>query len=154
MQALNLFHRRLPSVFTGDAFVAAPSDAALAQALRVGVECIVLRSEMPVSARRRLALLLNSTHDYKWGVDSRGAVDMRGVACENARYTQFEAISKILDSEALTGLVRLELGLKTSDDRSPIPDAANGRPYPKSRQFAHLGLDGRGKKRGADGSKL
>ena len=50
--------------------------------------------------------------------------------------TLFEAQSKVLDSEALTGLVRLSLGLKTSD-RTPIPDGPKG-PYPTEQRFARM----------------
>ena len=42
----------------------------------------------------------------------------------------------MLDSEALTGLVRLSLGLKTSD-RTPIPDGPKG-PYPTEQRFARM----------------
>ena len=50
----------------------------------------------------RLAHLLNATHDYKWTVDAQGAVDISPEACSNAKFTQFEAMSKVVDSEALT----------------------------------------------------
>jgi len=142
MQALNLFDQGVANVFTGDKFMPDPEDAGLLKALGVGVQSIVLKSEMPVDERRRLAILLNRNHDYKWGVDADGVVDVRPEACYNARYTLWDAESKNLDSGALTTRVRLELGLKTSD-RSPIPNDRNGMPYPRSKQLEHLELRAR-----------
>jgi hypothetical protein len=53
---------------------------------------------MPVADRARLAVLLNSTHEYKWGVDAlTGAVDVSPQACQAAQYTLWEAESKFLD---------------------------------------------------------
>ena len=140
MQALNLIQQNVENVFTGHSFQADPSDLALARALTLGVESIVLRSEMPISDRRRLALLLNKTHDYKWTVDDKGAMDIRPEVCHNARHTLFEARSKVMDSGDLTLMVRLELG-RTTDDRTKIPAGRDGTPYPKSKQLMHLGLD-------------
>jgi hypothetical protein len=68
---------------------------------------------MPMLERRRMAILLNKTHDYKWGLDGAGQVDIRPESCENARYTLFEAKSKVVDSGALSLMVRLELGRLT-----------------------------------------
>ena len=136
-QALNLYHQQCVSVFTDEEFVPDAADEALTKALSLGIESIVLRSDTPVAVRCQIALLLNQTHDYKWGVDANGVVDMRPEACENARHTLFEAQSKHLDSGWLTLQVRLELGLKTSD-RSPIPNGDDGTPWPKSKQLAPL----------------
>ena len=127
-------------------------DLPLHNALTQGVQSIVLRAEMPMLERRRLAILLNKTHDYKWGLDRDGQVDMRPEACENARYTQFEARTKVVDSGDLTLMVRLELGRKTSD-RGKIPVGRNGRSVPTSTHLAHLGL-GRPLKRGSPRVRL
>lgn len=145
MQALNLHHEQVVNLFTGERFRPNPDDSALLAALRLGVQSIVLRPEMPVHERRRLAILLNQTHSYKWGVDRSGQVDVREEACANARYTLFEAESKQLDTGDLSMRLRLELGLKTSD-RSPITARDfKGNSWYKSKQLEHLGLgNGRG----------
>jgi len=109
-QALNLYREQLPSVFTGQPFVCPTTDAGLRRALEQGVGSIVLRIDTPIEARRRVAHLLNACHDYKWTVDHAGSMDISPESCSIARFTQFEAMSKVVDSEALTALVRLELG--------------------------------------------
>ena len=92
------------------------TDGALKKAVDEGVESIILRSEMTMAARRELAHLLNKTHDMYWTVDRDGKVDISNVEAKN--FSQFEAYSKVLDSEALTALVRLELG-RGMDERTP-----------------------------------
>jgi len=140
MQALNLLDQRMANVFTEEKFIPNPADAALGRALSQGVQSIVLRPDIPVADRRRLAILLNSTHDYKWGVDASGAVDVRPEACANARYTLFEAETKFIDAGLLSLRVRLELGLKTSD-RSEIQAGRDGTPWPTNKQLDHLQLN-------------
>jgi hypothetical protein len=66
--------------------------------------------------------LLNATHDYKWTVDGDGAMDISAEVCHLQRFTQFEAQAKNADSEALTALVRIELGAGL-DDRSHVNPA-------------------------------
>jgi len=140
MQALNLLDQRMANVFTEEKFIPNPADAALGRALSQGVQSIVLRPDIPVADRRRLAILLNSTHDYKWGVDASGAVYVRPEACANARYTLFEAETKFIDAGLLSLRVRLELGLKTSD-RSEIQAGRDGTPWPTNKQLDHLQLN-------------
>jgi hypothetical protein len=109
-QALNCFRQRMPSVFTGEPYVVPEGDAALRDAVEHGVFAIVLREETDIDDRRRIAFLLNATHEYKWSVDAEGQIDISPAACYLERFSNFEAMSKHADSEALTELVRIELG--------------------------------------------
>jgi len=108
-QALNLFRQKATSKFTGMPFVVPRDDHALRHALTHGVPAIVLRADIPIELRRRVASLLNSTHEYKWAVDCAGVMDISPENCTMERFTQFEALSKVLDREALGKLVRLQL---------------------------------------------
>jgi hypothetical protein len=121
-QALNLFRQESISKFTGQPFVAPPGDHALWDVLENGVSSIVLRADTPIEARRKIAGLLNDTHDYKWTVDSTGSVDISPENCYLERFTQFEAQIKAADSEALSALVQLELGIFRNTDDFPEED--------------------------------
>jgi len=117
-QALNCFRQNVSSIFTGRPFAPPPEDDDLNEALRFGIDTVVLREETPVETRREISKLLNDTHDYKWTVDAKGEIDVTAASCSLHRYTNFEALSKGLDNEALTQLVRLELGVaKEMDER-------------------------------------
>lgn len=119
-QALNLFRHQQLSKFTGKPFVPPPADEKLWNALDEGVQAIVLRQDTPIEVRREIATLLNDTHDYKWTVDPiTGEVDISPENCYNERYTQFEAQAKNADSEALSALVQLELGIFVNEDKKP-----------------------------------
>ena len=78
--------------------------------------------DTPIEARRKIAGLLNDTHDYKWTVDSTGSVDISPENCYLERFTQFEAQIKAADSEALSALVQLELGIFRNTDDFPEED--------------------------------
>ena len=55
-----------------------------------------------------------------------GEVDVSAASCSLHRYTNFEALSKGLDNEALTQLVRLELGVaKAKSAPTPAPIACH-----------------------------
>lgn len=124
-QALNLYRQNVRSVFTNTPFAVPEKDAGLARAISKGVQAIVLRTDTPIEVRRRISALLNSTHDYKWTLDQQtGEMDIRPEACSNARFTHFEAACKVADSEALTALVRMELGAGM-DDRTTPTDLAS-----------------------------
>lgn len=122
MQALNLFRLGAGngprSVFTNLPY-RYDHDPLLTSAVEDGVDCIVMRTNIPVDVRAELADLLNATHDYKWTTDAQGQVDIRWDNKGEQRITQFEALSKVLDSEALTALVRLELGLGMDERTIP-----------------------------------
>jgi len=117
-QALNCFRQEVPSIFTNRPLEVPKDDIALQEALEYGVESVVLRAETPIETRREVAHLLNATHNYKWAVDAHGVMDIGPESCQLHRFTNFEAMSKDLDNEALTQLVRYELGVaKEMDDR-------------------------------------
>ena len=119
-QALNLFRHQQLSKFTGKPFVPPIEDDKLKDALEEGVAAIVLRQETPIEVRRHVAALLNDTHDYKWTVNKwTGEVDISPEHCYNERFTQFEAQAKNADSEALSALVQLELGIFVNEDEAP-----------------------------------
>ena len=103
-------------MFTGTPYAPPPGDTALREALELGVQSIVLREDMDIEDRRRVAHLLNATHEYKWGVDLFGAVDIRPEVCYLEKFSNFEAMSKVADSEELTELVRMELGYGMEED--------------------------------------
>jgi len=125
-QALNLFRHNCISKFTGKAFVAPESDVKLIAALNDGIESIVLRQETPIETRREIATLLNDTHDYKWTVDMDGNVDISPENCYLERFNQFEAQTKVADSEALSALVQLELGIfEDPDNMKPSEEKLN-----------------------------
>jgi hypothetical protein len=110
-QALNLFRQQAPNKFTRTPFKVPASDTALARALEDGVASIVLRVDTPLEDRRRVAFLLNATHEYKWAVDASGALDISPQNCSLEHFTNFEAMSKTLDREALGNLISQELGV-------------------------------------------
>lgn len=118
-QALNLFRQKTVSKFTGRRFVAPPTDHALIDALENGISSIILKIDTPIEVRRRIATLLNDTHSYKWTVDSTGTMDISPENCYLERFTQFEAQIKNADSEALSALVQLELGIFRDTDKFP-----------------------------------
>ena len=125
-QALNLFRYKSISKFTGVPFVVPSTDPKLWSALNDGVESIVLRQETPIETRREIASLLNDTHDYKWTLDVNGKVDISPENCYLERFTQFEAQAKVADSEALSALVQLELGIFEDPDKmKPSEDKLN-----------------------------
>ena len=125
-QALNLFRYQQLSKFTGKPFVPPHGDEKLWNALEDGVASIVLRQDTPIEIRRHIAALLNDTHDYKWTVDKwTGEVDISPEHCYNERFTQFEAQAKNADSEALSALVQLELGIFVNEEEKPDEDVLN-----------------------------
>eukprot|EP00946_MAST-07B_sp_MAST-7B-sp1_P002186 g2186.t1 len=127
-QALNCFRQHIRSVFTGERYAVPKSDVALSAAVNDGVLAIVLREDTDIEDRRRIAFLLNATHQYKWSLDKFGQVDISPEASYLQQFSNFEAMSKHADSEELTELVRLELGYgmneKTGDRIKARPDVA------------------------------
>lgn len=109
-QALALFKHGNLSVFTGEPYIVPENDAALSDAVNIGVLSIVLREDTNIEDRRRISYLLNATHEYKWAVEANGEINISPEACYLERFSNFEAMAKNADSEALTELVRLELG--------------------------------------------
>eukprot|EP00164_Ancoracysta_twista_P009256 GFYU01013638.1.p1 GENE.GFYU01013638.1~~GFYU01013638.1.p1 ORF type:complete len:290 (-),score=37.23 GFYU01013638.1:449-1318(-) len=118
--ALNLFRYGCKSVFTGDMYHAG-NDSNLKQALLYGVPSLVLRPDIPVLTRKEISLLLNSMHchfyvDVKAGVNGQSNEATAPVKTflrpsENGPNSQFDALSKTLDAEELSILVRTKLGI-------------------------------------------
>ncbi len=52
--------------------------------------------------------------DFKWTLKTSGTIDLSDVAESNQKFSQFEAMSKVLDAVELDCLVRSELGVKDS----------------------------------------
>lgn len=112
-QALNLFREPCgSSIYTGERYDVG-DDAALRDALEHGVPSVVLRNDMPAAERKVASLLLNSTHMQRFGVDPSDGqlVVLRGDTAGLPAPSQFERLSKTLDAEELSALVRIKLGV-------------------------------------------
>eukprot|EP00218_Dolichomastix_sp_CCMP3274_P007946 CAMPEP_0170144572 /NCGR_PEP_ID=MMETSP0033_2-20121228/14457_1 /TAXON_ID=195969 /ORGANISM="Dolichomastix tenuilepis, Strain CCMP3274" /LENGTH=260 /DNA_ID=CAMNT_0010381081 /DNA_START=98 /DNA_END=877 /DNA_ORIENTATION=- len=133
-QALNLFGCGCRSIFTGEVYEVG-QDAALREALDRGVPALVLRSATPWQVRRFICEALNRTHTYRWAVDEdTGAVEVCQAPAEAARPTShFEALSKTLDAEELSALVRIKLKRDVSEDEAQANYARALRSPTKSR---------------------
>lgn len=91
-----------------------PGETALRDAIDNGVPSVVLRPETPRNVRMEISLLLNQTHLQKWDVDAQGRAFALPVEPElpgARKISQFEAISKVCDSEMLGSLLRGKLGI-------------------------------------------
>ena len=119
MQALNLFRLSWPNILANGnkapaRHVVPPGDAALRDAIDNGVPSVVLRPETPRNVRMEISLLLNQTHLQKWDVDAQGqafALPAEPELPGARKISQFEAISKVCDSEMLGSLLRGKLGI-------------------------------------------
>mmetsp|Transcript_65007 Transcript_65007/g.107781 ORF Transcript_65007/g.107781 Transcript_65007/m.107781 type:complete len:388 (-) Transcript_65007:71-1234(-) len=109
-QALNLFRTNGRNLWT-DHIYDVGSDEALQEALDDGVESVVLSQDMPIADRRFVSEMLNKSNGRKWLIDDDGQVrvDDKGPAAMAG--SQFVALSKVLDAEELSCLVRQKLGL-------------------------------------------
>ena len=87
-------------------------------ALEYGVDSIVLRWQTPIEVRREVSSLLNATHDIKWNVDAEGKIDINSIEAAPLQ-SQFECLSKSLDSVDLSALVRFELGIHQEERSKP-----------------------------------
>ena len=91
------------------------ADYKLQNAISSGVPSIILRSDIPLRDREEIALGLNAKFDFQWEICSKsGQVDLSSASESNQKYSQFEAMSKVLDAVELDCLVRSELGIKDS----------------------------------------
>jgi len=86
-------------------------DEALREALDDGVESVVLSRDMPTSDRRFVSEMLNRSHGRQWHVSDDGRVHVEEEAGAAAASSQFVALSKVLDAEELSCLVRQKLGV-------------------------------------------
>lgn len=113
-QALNLFRHGCKSIFTGEPYLKA-DDAQLDLALRQGVPSLVLSNDLSVADRKFISLMLNRQRAQGWTVSDNGEVIFVDGADADADTSQFEALSKELDAEELSGLVRFKLGIDVSE---------------------------------------
>jgi len=107
-QALNLFRVCAKSLWR-DTVYDVGSDDALRTAVEHGVESVVLSADMPLKDRRFVSEMLNRSHGRRWHVGVGGRVDI-DEAEGSAECEQFVALSKVLDAEELSCLVRRRLG--------------------------------------------
>lgn len=113
-QALNLFLNESKSIYADWSYQIG-EDKALADAVNIGVESVVLRAEIPLREREIISKLLNSKREFKWNVNPDGSLNILDAAEDTTQCKQFEALSKVLDAVELNCLVRTELGIKDSD---------------------------------------
>jgi len=115
-QALNLFRSGSLGLWTGTPYEVGEDDA-LQEALNDGVQSVVLSNKMPSSDQKFVSLMLNRSHGRRWDIDDDGTVRIAtDEAAMDALGGQFEALSKVLDAEELSCLVRQKLGVDA--DRS------------------------------------
>lgn len=107
-QALNLFRVGAHNLWSDSPYIVGTDDA-LQEAIDDGVESVVLSPDMPMSDRRFVSEMLNKSNGRKWLVDDDGnfRVDDEGTAALAS--SQFVALSKVLDAEELSCLVRQKL---------------------------------------------
>jgi len=121
-QALNLFRSCSKSLWS-DRRYDAGTDEALREALEEGVESVVLSPEMPVEDRRFVSEMLNRSHGRRWSVGDDGRVEI-DEAVSSSQGGMFVALSKVLDAEELSCLVRQRVGV--SVERSEFWDGSAG----------------------------
>lgn len=127
-QALNLFRTGGKGLWTGSTY-SAQDDDALQEALKDGVESVVLSSDMPTADRRFVSEMLNRAHGRPWQVGDDGRVSIDGDVPAISG-SQFVALSKVLDAEELSCLVRTKLGVdvdrrgSTGFESAAKPDVA------------------------------
>ena len=74
---------------------------------------------MPWKERKFISLVLNKSQVQRWDVSEDGEVFVMPDSGEGLQ-TQFEALSKDLDAEELSALVRTKLGLDVPVSRSKL----------------------------------
>lgn len=112
-QALNMFGNECKSIYGKEVYTIG-NDAALDEAVNQGVSSIVLKADIPLRERETISRLLNSKREFKWNVNADGSLNILDAEEDTSKCTQFEALSKVLDSVELNCLVRLEQGVKDS----------------------------------------
>lgn len=88
-------------------------DVDLAEAISTGVPSIVLIPTTPRPVRAKISELLNTKREFLWTMHDDGTVDMSAQE-STAHVTQFECMSKYLDSQQVNSLVRTRLGVHDS----------------------------------------
>lgn len=113
-QALNLFSTESSSIYGDRSQYLVGADYKLGDAIKSGVPSIILRPDIPLRDREEIALGLNAKFDFQWEISQSGQIDLSNASESNQKYSQFEAMSKVLDAVELDCLVRSELGIKDS----------------------------------------
>jgi hypothetical protein len=113
-QALNLYGNGKYAVNDPTVHFTIGDDAALREAVEVGVPSVVIKHETPKPVRIKISQLLNSKREFMWTLNKDGSVNVENMQ-ENDEYcTQFEWLSKGMDAEQVNCLVRTHLGVKES----------------------------------------
>jgi len=115
-QALNLFRAGAEGLWTGQPYSVGTDDA-LREALDDGVEAVVLSNEMPTAERKFVSEMLNRAHGRTWRVGDDGQITIDGDVPAISG-SQFVALSKVLDAEELSTLVRVKLGVDVDRTRT------------------------------------
>lgn len=97
---------------------------ALRESVEIGVESVVLSSEMPALDRRFVSEMLNHSHGRRWRVDGDGLVQIDESQSESQE-SMFTALSKVFDAEELSCLVRQKVGVQAGGSSSFWDGAAN-----------------------------
>mmetsp|Transcript_72357 Transcript_72357/g.182526 ORF Transcript_72357/g.182526 Transcript_72357/m.182526 type:complete len:378 (-) Transcript_72357:95-1228(-) len=117
-QALNLFRAEAEGLWTGKSYKVRGDDA-LREALDDGVESVVLSNDMPTADRKFVSEMLNRAHGRTWRVGDDGQITIDGDVPAISG-SQFVALSKVLDAEELSCLVRVKLGVDVDRTRTPV----------------------------------
>mmetsp|Transcript_116691 Transcript_116691/g.371235 ORF Transcript_116691/g.371235 Transcript_116691/m.371235 type:complete len:368 (+) Transcript_116691:59-1162(+) len=117
-QALNLFRTEAKGLWI-DGNYSVGGDGALREALEEGVESVVLSNKMPVHERKFVSEMLNRASGRTWRVGADGQIDIDGDVPAQSM-SMFVALSKVLDAEELSTLVRVKLGVDVDRSGTPI----------------------------------
>eukprot|EP00448_Togula_jolla_P000839 CAMPEP_0170605448 /NCGR_PEP_ID=MMETSP0224-20130122/19979_1 /TAXON_ID=285029 /ORGANISM="Togula jolla, Strain CCCM 725" /LENGTH=392 /DNA_ID=CAMNT_0010930453 /DNA_START=39 /DNA_END=1217 /DNA_ORIENTATION=+ len=109
-QALNLFRACSQNLWTGEPYLVG-EDCALREALNDGVESVVLSPDTPLADRRFISEMLNKANGRNWVVGDDGFLQVDDEGAAAMADSQFIALSKVLDAEELSCLVRQKLSL-------------------------------------------
>jgi len=139
--ALRLVETDTPSVFGADVRLgeALGRDAALRGAVELGLRSVVLTPETPRAARKRVSLLLNRAaldgfevraedgvcvliDDER--VTTNGTSHARPVVGETRGLSLFQSLSRTLDAEELSALVRIKHGIDLERSQAGYADVS------------------------------
>eukprot|EP00750_Incisomonas_marina_P005449 INCI13952.1.p1 GENE.INCI13952.1~~INCI13952.1.p1 ORF type:complete len:307 (+),score=41.00 INCI13952.1:208-1128(+) len=105
-QALNLFAAQHPSLWKAGQRYRIRNDSRLRMAIEAGVPAVVLQPHITRRARKFLSEVLNSAFTYFWDINDRtGEARINPNAAKKSQVSQFDALSKSLDSHELGSLI-------------------------------------------------